>query len=521
MSKNSKKAALFVKLVSLAVLIAMLQSMLYLPALAAPTGQRLRALVGSSFLIGYAAATNFNNRSDSATYQSVASSEFNFVTPENAMKWDALQPTQGNFSFGNADALVTFAQANTQKIHGHTLVWHSQLPSWVASAGTNSTTLTNVMNTHITTVMNHWPDGTIYAWDVVNEAFNEDGTRRSSPFQNVIGNGYIETAFRTARAADATTKLIYNDYNVETVNSKSTAMYNMVADFKNRGVPIDGVGLQMHLTSGGLDYNSLASNMARFAALGVEIYITEMDVRLTTPASQTDLSNQATIYANVLARCRAQPMCKGFQVWGIPDKDSWVMSTFPGTGVPLLFDDNFNAKPAYYSVQSGLGGTTPTATLTRTNTPPAVTNTPTRTLTRTVTPNITNTGTRPATTVAPTFTRTRTPTATGTGGLPTIPPPTNTLVPTNTAAPTSSGGTCSPVSATITAPFTKDGVGTLCWQSSNLGSYINSWNTSSVTINGVNITNLYMASGSYPVKIGGFWYVTYNGPYAWSHFEAK
>ena len=517
MLKNSKKTALSVKLLSLTMLIVMLQSALYMPAAAAPTGSRLRALVGTSFLIGYAAATNFNNRSDSATYQSVASSEFNFVTPENAMKWDATEPNQGSFNFGNADALVSFAQANTQKIHGHTLVWHSQLPSWVSAAGTSSAALTTVMNNHINGVMNHWPDGTIYAWDVVNEAFNEDGTRRSSPFQNVIGNGFIETAFRTARAADATTKLIYNDYNVETVNSKSTAMYNMVSDFKSRGVPIDGVGLQMHLTSGGLDYNSLATNMARFAALGVEIYITEMDVRLTTPASQTDLNNQATIYANVLAKCRAQPMCKGFQVWGIPDKDSWVMSTFPGTGVPLLFDDNYNAKPAYYSVQSGLGGVTPTATLTRTNTAPAVTATLTRTPTRT------NTGTVPATTVAPTFTRTRTPTATGTGGFPTMPPATNTYtpVPTNTTAPTSSGSTCSPVSATITAPFTKDGAGTFCWQSSNLGSYVNSWNTTSVTINGVNITNLYMASGSYPAKIGGFWYVAYNGPYAWSHFETK
>src|SRR5215510_12249032 len=112
-----------------------------------------------------------------------------------------------------------------------------------------------------------------------------DGTRRGSVFQNVIGNSYIELAFRRARAADSQAKLVYNDYNVETVNSKSTAMYNMVSDFKSRGVPIDGVGLQMHLTSGGLDYNSLATNMARFAALGVEIYITEMDVRLTTPAS--------------------------------------------------------------------------------------------------------------------------------------------------------------------------------------------------------------------------------------------
>jgi len=494
------------QLVSLAILIALIQGMLYMPAAAAPTGQRLRTLAGS-FLVGYAAATNFNSRSDSATYQSVASSEFNFVTPENAMKWDATEPSQGSFSFGNADALVSFAQANTQKIHGHTLVWHSQLPSWVSNGSWTSSTLTTVMNNHINGVMNHWADGTIYAWDVVNEAFNDDGTRRASVFQNVIGNGYIETAFRTARAADAQAKLIYNDYNDETVNNKSTAIYNMISDFKSRGVPIDGVGLQMHLTSGGLDYNSLATNMSRFAALGVEIYITEMDVRLTTPASQTDLNNQATIYANVLAKCKAQPMCKGFQVWGIPDKDSWVMNTFPGTGVPLLFDDNYNAKPAYYSVQTGLGGSTPT----NTNTP--IVNTPTRTSTligpsptRTRTPTTGPTATRTNTPSGPTYTPTRT-------NTPSVATPT----------PTSGGGggACSPVTSTISAPFTYDGAGNFCWQSNNLGSYTNNWNMTSLTINGVNFTNVYVASGSYPAQIGGYWYVAYNGPYAWSHFEAK
>jgi hypothetical protein len=131
-------------------------------------------------------------------------------------------------------------------------------------------------------------------------------------------------------------------------------------------------------------------------------------------------------------------------------------------------------------------------------TPPAWTPTPTRTPTiagPSLTPTRTNT--------APGFTNT----------------PTRTVTPTATSGGT--GGTCSPVSATITAPFTQDGVGNFCWQSSNLGGYINSWNTTSVTINGVNITNLYMGSGSYPAKIGGFWYVTYNGPFAWSHFEAK
>src|SRR5687767_5656432 len=226
------------KLVLLMLSIALLQSLLYLPARAAPSGQRLRALAGN-FLIGYASRDGFNTMSDAAQYQDVARTEFNFVTPENNMKWDAIEPSNNSFNFSGADTLVSFAQTNSMKIHGHTLVWHSQLPGWVANGSWTSTTLTNVMNNHIDKVMNHWTDGQIYAWDVVNEAFNEDGSRRSSVFQNIIGNGYIEAAFRRARAADPITKLIYNDYNVETVNSKSTAMYNMVSDFKARGVPID------------------------------------------------------------------------------------------------------------------------------------------------------------------------------------------------------------------------------------------------------------------------------------------
>ncbi|CAG0935332.1 Exoglucanase/xylanase [Thermoflexales bacterium] len=378
------------KLLMLGIAIVLVGSLLASPVVArpnlAPTGERLRNLAGS-FLIGYASRDNFWTMSDAASYQEVARTEFNFMTPENSMKWDATEPSQNNFTFSQADQHVTFAQANNMRIHGHTLVWHTQLPSWVANGSWTSSSLTAAMNNHINRVMGHFVNK-IYVWDVVNEAFNEDGSRRSSVFQNVIGNSYIEQAFRTARAADSTAKLVYNDYNIETVNSKSTAVYNMLADFKNRGVPIDGVGLQMHLTNGGLDYNSLATNMQRFAALGLEVYITEMDVRFPVPVSQTDLNNQATIYRNVTNRCLAQPACKALQVWGIPDKYSWVPDTFPGQGAPLLFDDNYNAKPAYYAVQSELQNIGPTPTPSTPTSTPTRTTTPTITRTPTATPTV-------------------------------------------------------------------------------------------------------------------------------------
>ena len=371
--------------VSLTVLVALFAGMLSIPVAAAPraapTGSRLRALAGN-FLVGYASRNDFWNMSDSVQYQDVARTEFNFMTPENAMKWDATEPSQGNFTFSQADQHVAFAKANNMVIHGHTLVWHSQLPGWVGGIS-GSANLTNVMYNHIDTVMNHWQDGEIAVWDVVNEAFNEDGSRRSSPFQNTIGNSYIELAFQRARAADPQAKLIYNDYNVETVNSKSTAMYNMVTDFKNRGIPIDGVGLQMHLTGTFTDYNSLAANMARFAALGVDIYITEMDVRFQTPLDATELQTQATIYSNVLDKCMLQPRCKGFQVWGIPDKYSWVPEVFGGEGGALIFDDNYGAKPAYYSIQSRLGGAPAGSTQTPTPVGTLQTHVETESMTRT------------------------------------------------------------------------------------------------------------------------------------------
>jgi hypothetical protein len=217
--------------------------------------------------------------------------------------------------------------------------------------------------------------------------------------------------------------------------------------------------------------------------------------------------------------------------------DQWTgfnTATDTGDGVHPNDVGNQKISDKWYPALAALltvGGVT--ATPTRTFTPNV--NTPTRTITpsitttRSATPIFTISPTRTSTltNLAPTLTHTRTPTSTvGASRTPTptgsMPPWTPTRTRTFTPSPTSgTGTTCSPVSATITAPFTYDGAGTFCWQSSNLGSYINNWNNTSVTINGVNITNLYMAAASYPAKIGGFWYVSYNGPFAWSHFEVK
>ncbi|WP_353387890.1 endo-1,4-beta-xylanase [Thermobispora bispora] len=305
------------------------------------------------------------NRLGESQYVQVLDREFNSVTPENEMKWDATEPSRNSFNFGSADQIVNHAQANGQIIRGHTLVWHSQLPSWVSNGNWTASELTQVMENHISNVAGRYR-GKLYAWDVVNEAFNEDGTRRQTVFQRVLGDGYIATAFRAARAADPTAKLYYNDYNIEGINAKSNAVYNMVRQFKQQGVPIDGVGFQGHFILGQVP-NDLQQNLQRFADLGVEVALTEVDIRIPLPVTSAKLAQQRADYEKVVRACLAVSKCVGVTVWGVTDKYSWVPDVFPGEGAALLFDDNYNPKPAYDGVVTALGGDSspsPTPTLT-------------------------------------------------------------------------------------------------------------------------------------------------------------
>ncbi|HVU66119.1 MAG TPA: endo-1,4-beta-xylanase [Ktedonobacteraceae bacterium] len=312
-------------------------------------------------------------------YTTIAQTQFDVVTPGNEMKWQTTEPSQGQFNFGPADQIVSFAQQHSMKIRGHTLVWYSQLANWVNSVP--SSQILSVMNNHITTEMTHFK-GKIWYWDVVNEAFNEDGSRRSDVFQNEIGNAYIEDAFRTARAADSNAKLCYNDYNIEDMNSaKSQAVYAMVADFKNRGVPIDCVGFQSHFIVGQVPADFQAT-LQKFANLGIDVQITELDDRMQTPASQANLNQQATDYANVAKACLAVSRCNDITIWGVGEPDSWIPSTFSGQGQALLYDSNYQPKAAYTSFLNALSGsaaTPPPATPTHapTSTPTGVPTTPT------------------------------------------------------------------------------------------------------------------------------------------------
>jgi endo-1,4-beta-xylanase len=318
----------------------------------------------------FGTALDAGRLSAGGAYTQLAGSEFNMVTPGNEMKVDATEPSRGTFSFGRADQIVAFAQAHNERVRGHTLVWHSQLPGWLTSGNFNATDLRSIMRNHIANVAGHYA-GKLYSWDVVNEPFNEDGTRRSSIWQTTLGDGYIADALRAARAADPTAKLYINDFNIEGVNAKSTAMFNLAQSLLSQGVPLDGIGIQAHLILGQVPA-SMQQNMQRFANLGLDVAITELDVRMQTPADSNKLTQQANDYSAVTKDCLAVTRCVGITVWGIGEPDSWIPGTFPGQGAALLFDQNYQQRPAYAAVVTALGGatTTPPPTTPPPTTPP-------------------------------------------------------------------------------------------------------------------------------------------------------
>jgi len=301
-----------------------------------------------------------------SSYASILGSEFNELTAENEMKFASVAPTSPTENYTGADALVSFAQAHQMAVRGHTLVWYQQVPAWVSPANTTAQ-LNTILQNHINDEMTHFA-GKVYAWDVVNEAFNDDGsgstpaTVRSTIWYDSpgigfagMGTAYIEQAFNWAHAADSTAKLFYNDYSIETQNPKSDAVYLMAQDFTNRGVPLDGIGFQFHVDLSFDNANvlsSVAANFQRFAALGLEIHITELDVRLSD-STAASLAAQAKLYGELATLCLQQPKCTTFQTWGFTDKYSWIPNFFKGPpqmGWALPFDLTYQKKPAYTSI---------------------------------------------------------------------------------------------------------------------------------------------------------------------------
>ncbi|MBB6349036.1 endo-1,4-beta-xylanase [Nonomuraea muscovyensis] len=357
-----------IRTLALAALFGLLAAFL-LPGTPAGASAALRqhAAARGKF-IGAALATG--PLANESAYRDIAAAEFNQITAENAMKWDATEPSQGRFTFTGADAVVDFAAANGQQVHGHTLVWHSQTPGWVQSLG--ATAMRAAMREHIAQVVGRYADDpAVVSWDVVNEVFDDSGGMRTSFWYNTLGESYIADAFRAARAADPDARLCINDYNVEGINAKSTAMYNLVRTLRQQGVPVDCVGFQGHLA---IQYGfpgQVQQNMQRFADLGVQVRVTELDIRMVMPRDASKDATQATYYRDTVNACLAVTACAGITIWGFTDKHSWVPDTFSGQGAALIYDENYRPKPAYTAVHDALAGGTGSDT-----TPPTAPGTP-------------------------------------------------------------------------------------------------------------------------------------------------
>ncbi|MET0357583.1 MAG: endo-1,4-beta-xylanase [Cellvibrio sp.] len=335
----------------------------------------LKAL--ASFPIGVAVNAGNENNSiissgTAAQQQAVVFPHFNQLTAGNIMKMSYMHPSENTYNFTNADALINFAVSNGFTVHAHTLIWHSdyQVPSFMKNYTGDFAAM---LKTHVQTVAAHFA-GKVKSWDVVNEALAESGDSsavngfRNSLFFQKMGADYIDQAFINARAVDPSAELYYNDYNIENGGTKTTYLLALVDGMKTRGVPIDGVGFQMHVLS---DWPSTSTIEAAFKAVadrGLKVKITELDVRVNNPYNSsapvyTSLTSEAAAkqkerYRQIVASyLKVVPAAQrgGITVWGVWDTDSWL-NTSSAPDWPLLFDANFAPKPALQGFADGLTG---------------------------------------------------------------------------------------------------------------------------------------------------------------------
>jgi endo-1,4-beta-xylanase len=306
-------------------------------------------------------------------FQRILGNEFNSVTPENDMKWAEVHPEPDVYDFSGADAVVAFAEANDQEVRGHTLLWHSQNPQWVidASAGWTCEEARGVLEDHVRTVVGRYA-GEIYEWDVANEIFQDDwdagGVRlrtEANPFLKACSEdpvGLLGDVFRWAHESDPEARLFLNDYNAEGINNKTNAYYDLAKELLADGAPLHGFGAQGHLSlMYGFD-TSIQANFERFADLGLDVAITEADVRMPlgedgNPTAE-QIALQAERYDGMLQACLNVPSCSSFTVWGFDDGRSWVPGVFD-EGYATIMTEEFEKKPAYDALLDGLTNATP------------------------------------------------------------------------------------------------------------------------------------------------------------------
>ena len=303
---------------------------------------------------------------EAARLAEILVNDFNSITPENQGKWEYVAPERDSFYFDELDELVAFAEAHGQRVRGHALLWHNQNPDWLLEmfepGAASDEELMEVLRTHIANVVGRYK-GRIAQWDVANEIINDDGTwREGNPWIDRFGTGIVAEAFRLAHAADPQCELYLNDYNVESINPKSDAYYELCQQYLADGVPLHGFGIQGHIGLQLTFPEDLAENMRRFVDLGLNVELTEVDIRqlvsfrdeVEIPANMMELQGER--FAALFKAALDTPGCTGLTIWGLSDNYSWIPSLFKGEGAPTLMDDDLQPKAAYFAVRDVLAG---------------------------------------------------------------------------------------------------------------------------------------------------------------------
>lgn len=330
-------------------------------SLSASKSQSGSTTLQNSLPFKFGAAVNIGFLQKNEDYRSLVTREFSSLTAESAMKIKELHPAENTYEFADADYLINYAKQYNKRVHGHTLIWDSSLPSWIKNYKGDSKAWEKLFKTHIQTIVKHFK-GRVASWDVVNEAFKDDGTLdKTTIWYKKLGPDYIARAFQYAHEADPAAILFYNDYGHEYGNFKRRGIVAYVNQLKERGIPIHGIGMQMH-TRYNLSDDKFARAIKEVAATGLKVHISELDISLNPESNKSKkltadlLKQQAAKYKFIVKIYNSIPKSQQFGItnWNVTDGDSWVPKSYKRPDWPLLFDDKYQKKPAYQGVLDGV-----------------------------------------------------------------------------------------------------------------------------------------------------------------------
>ena len=314
-------------------------------------------------------AVNYRQVTTRDTMRSIIVNEFNSITPENEMKMYSVLAGPGEYRWARVDTMVAFARKYDKRLFGHCLIWHSGTPGWLTEMEHDSTSLSNFMKEYIHTYVSRYKDD-VDGWDVVNEAITDSaGTMRQTFWYNILGESYIDQAFRAAHDADPDAVLFINDYNNERDTVKMNATIDLIGRLKSRGVPVSGIGLQMH-TRMDISDEIIALNLKKAAETGLQVHLSEMDIifnrhndqqgggeQIYPELTEEMLQQQGEKYRKIAEMYREivpENQQYGITVWGFNDRTSWIPGFFGMKDWPTLYNEKLQRKPAYSGFKEGL-----------------------------------------------------------------------------------------------------------------------------------------------------------------------